>query len=385
LKEILSKDMQMICDSSNVEDSNKYYYIKHANGRCWLVPCSSYRELRVALAMYQPLTFKGVGFKRLFPYLASNKAFQKNTKVGILKISFRKEFLDWVEEVFETRNPLISIFQGSPGVHRKITFQVSDQNLNILGYIKFTSDLAVAELISAEADFLTQLSGKNLAVPFLIGYEKDFLNGLTIMAQTTKKTLKSNTARVLNQQHFDFQRQLFEKTKVTMKYCNTQYFNNKENYLLDLYRLQNMEDKRIITLAVDVINRKLKDSVVTFSVSHRDFTPPNTCFTNGRIFVFDWEYAACEYPPFYDLFAFITFTTIQKGGMSEEKILHEIEKLIKTIQKQYKGYDTDLIKLYYLMFLIDMTFVSLSKGLDIKAQSWIGLVRKVISTSFGEA
>jgi hypothetical protein len=285
-----------------------------------------------------------------------------------------------VDEVFETRDPHFSFFMGTPGVYRKTILQVSDRNLNILGYVKFTIDLKIAELIRNEADFLTYLSGKELAVPMLIRYEKDFLNGLTIIAQTTKKTLKSCGTSVLNQQHFDFQRQLFEKTKVTMKYNNTQYYKNQQMHLHALKGWKNIKNKLIMISAINIINQKLKDSVVTFSAAHRDFTFTNICFKYKQIFVFDWEYATCEYPPFYDLFCFISFNILQDDKIAEEKTLTEIETLIKTLQKQYKDYDNDSIKLYFLMYLTDAIFVLLNRGLENYIQSSVNLIKKVIST-----
>ena len=378
--ETLTKDMKMICDFSNIANSNNFYYIKNPGERYWVLPCSSSMGLKAAHAIYQPLTVKGTGFKCLFPYFASYKVFQKLTKVEIVKIGFRMEFLDWVDKVFETRDPLFSFFLGTPGVYRKTIVQVSDKNFNILGYIKFTSDLKIAELIKNEADFLTYLSDKELAAPKLLGYEKDFLTGLTMMAQTTKKTLKACSTSVLNQKHFDFQRQLYEKTKVTMKYGNTQYFKNQQKYLHVLKGWKKIENKRVITSAIDKINQKLKNSAVTFSAAHRDFTYTNICFIDSKIFVFDWEYAVHEYPPFYDLFCFIAHIILQNDRISVDKAFNEIETLIKIIQKQCKGFDMDSIKLYSLMFLTDAIFVWLIRGLEKHLQCCVDLIEKVSGT-----
>jgi len=56
------------------------------------------------------------------------------------------------------------------------------------------------------------------------------------------------------------------------------------------------------------------------SLSHGDFTPWNTFFVDGKLYVFDWEYASYDYPRAYDFFHFFLTTKKLKKKNSFELI-----------------------------------------------------------------
>ena len=364
LDTVLPQEMQTICCFEDTADKRKYYYIRGKNGKAWLFPCASFRVLKVALAIYQPVVNKGKGFKLLFPYFASNRFFRKligkYIQVAVVEICLREEFKAWVEQVFRIANPVLSFYLGYPNIIRKSTCQVSDEKSNILGYAKFSDDTVGSNMIRVEADFLQQYTEKVDGIPRRLDFRSDLL-GLTILAQTTIKTRNdSERVNILNQQHLRFLQQLREKTKVTMNYRNTRYYLNQQHYLETALVNTAIEDAEIIRTATEIINNRLGDTEVAFSLAHRDFKPPNICFANGRIMVFDWEVASNEYPPFYDQFEFVTLDW-RNQRMPAKKIWGAVETYIADhLVPRYTDYTQDMLALYFLMFQTDRTLLWLS-------------------------
>lgn len=364
LEMVLPQEMQRVCQLGDNGNSRKYYYIRGANGKAWLLPCASFRVLKVALAIYQPVATKGLGFKLLFPYFASNWFFQKliarYIQLAIVDISLREEFTAWVEKVFEIRDPIMSFYLGYPNIMRKSTCQITDEKLNIWGYAKFSDDTVGSNMIRGEADFLQHYAGMVDGIPRRLDFRNDLL-GLTILAQTTIKTRHdSERVNVLNHEHMRFLQQLRDKTLVTMNYKSTKYYLNQQHYLETVLVDTTVEDIEIIRAATNIINNRLGDTDVAFSVAHRDFKPNNICFAGGQIMVFDWEVASNEYPPFYDLFEFITLDW-RNQRTPAKKIWDAVESYIAdhlvTLSTEYTS---DVLAFYFLMFQVDRTFLWLS-------------------------
>lgn len=373
--------MLKICRLYDKTSASKYYYVRIADGKAWLLPCTSSRLLKLALAIYQPVGLKGRGFKLLFPYLASNKGFRRligqYMQVLVVDVSLRAEFIEWIDEVFRVRDPILSFYMGYPNIISKSTCQVGDRELNILGYAKFSDETTGCEMIKAEAGFLERYGDNKAGIPQRLAFRTDLL-GLTILAQTTiKTTQRSKEGCMLNQKHIDFLQQLLDKTRVTMNYKATDYYANQQHYMATVLSYATLEDQKVIRAAVDIINRRLGYAEVTFSVAHRDFKPFNLCFADGQIMVFDWELVAYEYPPFYNWFDFVTFG-LKTSRITVEKIYTALETHIMDLENRYPDYSRDLLELYCLMYQTDTTLLTLSLNPESDAREEAALLREII-------
>lgn len=364
LETVLPQEMWKVCQRCDSADRHKYYYIRIADGKAWLFPRASSEVLKAALAIFQPVALKGRGFKRLFPYFASSRIFRKLVnkyiQVIIVDINLRTEFMDWVEEVFQVKEPIVSFYLGYQNVNRKSTCQVIDKKYDILGYIKFADEINSSSMIRVEADFLEHYGEKLVGIPERLDFRNELL-GLTILAVTTIKTRhNSREVNILSQQHMGFLQQLREKTIITMNYRDTRYYLNQQEYLDTVLNNTAIEDGEIIRAAADIIERRLGDAEVAFSMAHRDFKPSNICFADGQIMVFDWELYVNEYPPFYDLFDFVTLGW-RITRMPADKFWVAVEDYIATdLVTLYPDYTQDALELYFLMYQMDRTLLLLS-------------------------
>ena len=55
-----------------------FYKIQNADGKCWLMPR---RDVRMAMALYQPSGWKGRLLKQLFPYVHWSKVVRRVLKI----------------------------------------------------------------------------------------------------------------------------------------------------------------------------------------------------------------------------------------------------------------------------------------------------------------
>jgi len=203
------------------------------------------------------------------------------------------------------------------------------------------------------------------------------------LAQTTIKTLHdSRKSNILSQQHMEFLQQLRDKTKLTINYQSTGYYLNQQNYLATVLTNSTPENGEIIRVAADIINSRLGDREVTFSTAHRDFKPPNICIVAGRIMVFDWELVAYEYPPFYDIFSFVTFGW-RTAGMSAEKIWDAAENYMADLVIRYTDFTQETLELYYLMYQLDTTLLSLSLNPEAPIHNELRLIKEITKSLRG--
>jgi len=73
-------------------------------------------------------------------------------------------------------------------------------------------------------------------------------------------------------------------------------------------RVQGVENiywKHLLVKAMNTVREKWKGREVPIHFAHGDFAPWNALQINGRLYLYDWEYAQEEMPAGYDLFHFM--------------------------------------------------------------------------------
>ncbi len=383
VKNKIAEEIEEILDFSGSTRSKSYYFIENSEGKSWIIPHGTSKNIKVALEIYQPSNLKGKLFKLLFPYLAKSNKLTKELGISIVKLNFKSEFLDWMKEVFQSTDLNFTFFQGTPSSHRKSTIQVSDKQSNILGYIKLSTSSEVSKLIENESDFLRRLSEMDLNIPELLGCKQSFLGEISIMIQSTKKKIHSTTSSFLKEAHFEFENELFEKSKKKSDYSQTKYFMNQNKYVKVLDELNDVKIKNELKSIKETLDNKYMNTQVEFSISNRDFTPWNMCFTDKKLFVFDWEYASEEYPRFYDLFHFFTQNSLLVDKLTDDNIILGVEKLLKVLEKKYREYSFETLESFYLMYLLDITLFYLNRDPNKKDLRWVGLMNKIKKGELG--
>ena len=237
-----------------------------------------------------------------------------------------------------------SLFCGTPGVHQKITLQVS-QGKEIKGYCKLSSNETINELFIREHRILNKFNNQGLtSIPKILSCGKTE-DGISYFIQSTTKTLHSRYPHQWNQLHEHFLSQLHEKTKQDIKYEETDFY-------ATLSKLKNRIDwldghlQSTIKRALKAIDDRMEGKTITCSAYHADFTPWNMYVEKGTLYVFDWEYALMTCPPGLDRYHFFTQTQIFESHQKNDEILKNYRK--------YFGSCNDFDYLCYLVLIISI-------------------------------
>ena len=299
----------------------KFIRITNKDQKVWILPC---RNLRTALCLYQPSSTKGKALKRMLPSLIKFPVVFRLvfSKLGIQKQKegIPEDLRKYLSEVYADANNIqFSAFLGTPGTHQKVTVQISKGD-KILGYCKVTENPEIYSIFQHEQMVLEYLSDHGIAsIPRCIRCEA-LGDNKYVFVQTTVKTLNSDVRHELGPLELEFIHQLAENTKVTMDFKQTDFFQS-------IQRLQEglgvLKENGFHTYELGEICRNVTayyQNHNRFSAYHRDFTPWNSFVENGKLFVFDFEYAALQYPAYLDAIHYLFQTAIFEKNMTAPEI-----------------------------------------------------------------
>jgi len=292
------------------------------NPRWWLIPLTNRRVTNSALALFQPVItsarlLKGAAAIAISMRLAGLWARNRVYISGESCLS----------DIFRDKGLCYAFFTGTDSPHRKVAVQIMDEKGFIKGFAKVSCKDAIKPLLKHEAKTLSHIHSLNLQtalIPNVLFCGS--IAGAEVLVIDTRKTSKTKTAIELSKAHIEFLAELAEKTTSSRS-------QGTENVVKALYkmceavadRLPN-EWQRRLRNAIGIIEGHEKD-LGSGSLSHGDFTPWNTFFVDGRLYVFDWEYTSEGSPPGSDLIHFILSLPATKR-MSAHDVAAEINKVL---------------------------------------------------------
>ncbi len=307
-----------------------------SNKRWWLIPLINRRLALSGIALFQPITTSAKILKIIFIALFP---------LGLM-IFFRKRIVyisgspSFMAKIFSKDNLHYSFFTGTDSPHRKIAVQIMDHEGNIKGFAKVSKNVAVKPLLKYEASILDQLEKqklKSVEVPKVLFYGN--VGSADVLITDSLKTEDTKTSTKLKKAHIDFIRELAKKKNVTKSA-------NCSNFFPELWKRYEaiagnlpVQWRRRFEKALKLLETSNID-LGSKGLSHGDFTPWNTFFVNGQLYVFDWEYASYNHPIGYDLVHFMFSLPQIKNKTTSKKIASVREMLSKySIPGNEKTYD----------------------------------------------
>lgn len=290
---------------------DNYIRITNKDKKIWILPS---RNLKVALCLYQPSSVKGKALRQLLPVLVKfpivPKAMQNRLGIKKQKESISEELRKYLFKVYPNVADIqFAAFLGTPGVHQKTTIQISTDN-RILGYCKVTDNQEIYKIFLHEQKILQYLENCGMTgIPRCICCE-DIGNGKYVFIQTTVKTIGSDIRHKLGTLELDFIHRLVECTEKTVAFDQTD-FSQSVHYLqrkIDVLKENGFDTKALERACNNVIAYYQNQN--KFSAYHRDFTPWNSFVEDGKLFVFDFEYAALLYPAYLDAIHYFCQTAV---------------------------------------------------------------------------
>ena len=323
-----------------------YYSILNNQGKRWLI---GRQNMKTAFELYQPTAIKGKLLKSFFPYVYKWPFICRAFHIEKRKLSIRSEFSQIFEKKFGT-NYSIAIFGGTPSIHQKLVVQIY-RNAKILGYCKISDSKDVGILFDCECDNLEYLYKCGIDnIPKVI-FRCDKEN-LSFFCQSSVKKAKGKTIKVVTEQHWNFLKNMYERTAKEIEFEKSEYCALLESLESEVKRLPK-EDAEIIQKAVKYIRKRNEGKLVKYGFYHGDFTPWNTVLESGKLSVFDFEYAKRTYPEYLDLVHFFMQTKffVEKETRSNEIYLSYRKSVIWEKLGGEKALD---IMIKYLMEVINL-------------------------------
>ena len=278
---------------------NAFYRFTNADNKSWLIPS---KNASSALLLYQPSSTKGRVLKKFFPLLCRSSLCRKLIHAEQVKCVLNAELQNLICRIFNVDNFEFAMFLGTPSVHQKITLQIF-QDKNILGYCKISDSRDVEELFVAEGRMLTYLHDKGIDnIPHCLFNGN--LNGYSVFVQSTVKTSRSAIIHEWSPIHQKFLTDVKCRTQQDILFENSDFYRDIIALKNNLNRLPFSLNVNILRSAILDIENSLSGKMLHFCAYHGDYTPWNMFVEDGSLFVFDWEYAGCTYPPMLDRYHF---------------------------------------------------------------------------------
>lgn len=317
LKRVLAK---LVCKVPK-NDKQKMLCFKNKFGKEWLIEAYSRKALSKGLCLYDPISFKGKIVKRLLPLFYRFLCFLFPSKFRVLYLEITPFLSELIQKSFKLQDGFhCNFFFGTPGTNQKIVVQIDDGK-RIFGYIKAASNNETIRVFRDEFNRLNSLNqnGVNNIPQALLLTEEDKAG---FFVQTSSKSFNYSQNDRLMTQAIDFIKMLNQKTERTILFQDSFFWKSissigfgdiKDSFIRDSY-----------LRSISYIENKFWNSFVIFSVSHGDFTPWNTYFTNNAFYSFDFEYSRETMPKYIDLFHWITSVYIFHNKNDANKLVKQL-------------------------------------------------------------
>ncbi len=360
----------------NISGNDLFYRIVNADGKIWYIPD---KQTRLALQLYQPSSINGKLLKSCFPVIKRFAFVLDLLGISVHKYGVQSFLFDFLCELFKVQNVEIALFCGTPSIHQKITMQVTE-GANILGYCKISEKQEVKALFKYEEDIFKMLHDNGITNTPQCLYNGALQDETHIFAQTTTKTSRSKVLHQLSAIHWDFLSQLHQKTKTSLPFEKSDFYQSL-NLLKQNLSYLSAASAKSVSASITMVKKYYEGKEMMFSFYHADFTPWNMFLEKGELFVFDWEYAKRTFPPFLDAFHFLTQVCIFEQHKNAEGIIatyranrHIFAKYFDNPDFSYQCYLLGIIS-FYLHRDEGQVCGSIEKSLDI----WIHLIEILTS------
>lgn len=294
----------------------RYWRIANGEGKVWLMPR---KNVRVALALYQPSGWRGKAMKMLLP-LAS--AFpERLTPFPVLECELESPIREKLERIFAGKKLEWAVFEGTPSVHQKQVIQVFSGQ-EILAYCKISTKADIINLFAQEAELLHELRMKGISsIPSCLYLGPVGNEGKQMLVLSTEKTIHSKVPYGWSVAQQTFVDELQAKTArmIPFEECDLSRAIAllRERYAL----LPECIDKERLGQALEYSENLCHGKILKCAVMHGDFTPWNMTVEKGHLFVFDWEYAFRSCPVGLDRYHFFTQTAFFERHWSAERLI----------------------------------------------------------------
>lgn len=295
-----------------------------SNPRWWLPPLDNRRAAAAGLDMLQPVTPAAKAAKLVMRGLARFGPHRFLGR-GYLRLSGLPEIDGAFVGAFNGRAAHIACFTGTDGPHRKTALQVMDEKGAILGYAKLSRAGHVRPYLRNEAAMLGKVADLGLRIantPAVLTFRDD--EALTLLITDSRKSAGHVTPLEPGIAHLAFLNELRIKTERFGAGATLDTLTRRAG---ELASLAGPDWTARIARAIAAL--RPHEQRIRLCLAHGDFTPWNSFQQTGRLYVFDWEYAADDWPVGFDLAHFML------APMAPDRQAESLPLIIRTLADAY--------------------------------------------------
>lgn len=335
-----------------------------SNARWWLVPLNNHRVTISGMALFQPVVTSAKVLKAVAVTASS---------LGLSALWARKKVYisgaSSLADIFGANGLHYAFFTGTDSPHRKVAVQIMDRDGKIKGFAKVSRNPLVKPLLAHEAEtlnYLHTLGLKTVLVPSVLFC--GVIGGADVLVTDTLKTERTKSTTMLNGAHIAFLQELAEKT-ADSDTDGSNWYGAELRTRLEMVSDRLPEDwRRRLEKAIDVAVDHGTWGPRT--LSHGDFTPWNTFIVDGRLYVFDWEYAAQKYPVGYDLIHYtLSLPSVRHQPVSET--IGQVREVLRKANIAGDDRSADALLICYLCGH-SLHYIARELKVDCKIVRWDG-------------
>ncbi len=308
-----------------------------SNARWWIVPVGDARQTAAGLDLFHPMTPSA--------QLAKNTA-AVLVRAGLGKLwRGRRISLSGLPDIdcrFTEEMAACAYFTGTAGPHRKSTIQVMGLHGQIIGYAKISRNPFVRNYLGNEARFLRGIGELNLRtadVPACLSFSDG--EGHALLVTDSTGDVDNKSPRELTGRHLAFLCEVDARTRSGG--ADVAFGGLRDIHAVIAPLLTSVWNERLArglaVLAPD-------SAAIPACVAHGDFTPWNCFLRNGKLYVFDWEYADAGYPVGYD------YAHFHLSAFPQRPSAETIERLVEGLASNFHAGDRVLAARALLLSLL---------------------------------
>ena len=334
-------------------------FLRLPDGRGYLLPLATTRTFRSGLNLYPAQATKARVARDALRALASLGL--KAPGLPRVRVEDKDSgdcVLQTLREVFGRKDLVFALSLGTPGPHRKPVLQVMTPSGEVLGYAKVGWNEATRPLVENEARVLRMLQGEDLpfAVPWLL--YADCSGERALCVQGCPPGGARADTQELTSEHVEVLCSLARRNLCRRPLDQSLFW---QRITERLQRVQNTWWQHALHRVLEAVHQDWRDREVPFHFAHGDFAPWNALRANGRLYLFDWEYAQEEAPAGYDLFHFLVQTSWLVEGHKPWKIVETVmtQALAPSVEAYWKCADVqeaETVSLWQLYLLERLSF-----------------------------
>jgi len=330
-------------------------YLGLPDGRGYLLPLDNFTVFYQGLNLYPAQKRRARWGKRLF--LALGKV--KLITLGLPKVCLEEgnsSIFQTLRELFGREDLCFAVSLGTPGPHRKPVIQVMDLEGKVLGFAKIGWNEFTKELVRHEGKMLQLLNQQNFPfkVPRVLYTYDDNNWNICVQEPPSPYSYTRSAPQRLREDYINALCAFADKVVRWEPLEETSFWNC---IIARAQQIQSNFWHHTVARAMEKIREQWRDKKVPLHLAHGDFTPWNAMLVNGRLYLYDWEYAKEWAPAGYDLFHFL----VQISWLLEKKKPKEIVDIVlmKAYEKDLHKYwgrleiGTDEVKKLFQIYLLD--------------------------------